>query len=221
MIYAIFNGTHVKFGYTKDRSTIENRIRSLNVGSSNRLELLALSEGKRREEKRIHDVLFQHRANGEWFIKNHEVDYMVGLLLECNASLAVELFTGKFKKYEYRERLAVHDEEKIILAKTENYIGALEVKAAAFRRFKELLKTTSNHVELMGAAELLGISVRYAEHEIFMHLLLKYSTACFVSSGEETEATKRNKSDVLSFVHYTLDRIQAKGRNPKPKRLAA
>jgi hypothetical protein len=68
-IYAIYcpNKKEVKIGYATDPI---KRLSQLQVGTTDRLDLLISFRGGAEEERRIHTVLSEYRLSGEWFIYN-------------------------------------------------------------------------------------------------------------------------------------------------------
>jgi hypothetical protein len=68
MIYFIeaVGGDRVKIGFTVHNS-VQQRIRTLQTGSSHPLRLIHSVNGGRREEKFLHRKYKSHRVVGEWF----------------------------------------------------------------------------------------------------------------------------------------------------------
>ena len=61
----------IKIGFTE--GSIHYRIKALQTGSAERLELLTFSEGTRAEEISLHKQLAAHSVGGEWFESSEEV----------------------------------------------------------------------------------------------------------------------------------------------------
>lgn len=70
MIYIIRCGDAVKVGFSSDPFT---RIKELQTGNPQRLEVIAVFPGSRKLEKGIHARLNQYRISGEWFRWTPEV----------------------------------------------------------------------------------------------------------------------------------------------------
>lgn len=64
MIYLIAAGDRVKIGIAKDPS---KRLASLQIGSPERLDLIATFPGSRKTEARLHERFKRYRLAGEWF----------------------------------------------------------------------------------------------------------------------------------------------------------
>jgi hypothetical protein len=74
MIYAIYNGEHIKIGFSNNP---KRRLKQLSTGSSLRLRLLTTFQGDKTLEKQIHQKHQKVRHNGEWFIVTQELlDYL-------------------------------------------------------------------------------------------------------------------------------------------------
>lgn len=64
-VYVIRSGRHVKIGYTKNAP--KSRLSYLQIGSAEKLTLVATIQGSPALEKRLHVHFADLRANGEWF----------------------------------------------------------------------------------------------------------------------------------------------------------
>ena len=75
MIYVIYAKelNRVKIGYTRDESTLPNRIIALSTGSPTRLEVIKTFSGDREEEKSIHARFSHLRVVNEWFALSREL----------------------------------------------------------------------------------------------------------------------------------------------------
>ncbi len=73
MIYFISNRASkaVKIGYTANDPSA--RLRQLQTGHADRLELRGTTPGDREHEKRIHRRFAKYRISGEWFQAHPEV----------------------------------------------------------------------------------------------------------------------------------------------------
>lgn len=76
MIYFILNNDSIKIGYT---SRPNDRLSQLQTSSPNKLEMLLLLSGNRKDEYFLHNLFKDLRLNGEWFclsdlIKNYIKD---------------------------------------------------------------------------------------------------------------------------------------------------
>ena len=65
MIYFISDGFMTKIGHTSVSS--ESRLKSLQTGNANDLELIFEIDGSQADEKNIHRLLEDDRVRGEWF----------------------------------------------------------------------------------------------------------------------------------------------------------
>lgn len=76
-IYFIQSGGFIKIGFS---SNWGGRLRSLKTSNPNPIELLALIEGTREQERELHARFQTHRAEGEWFKPAPELlDHIGGL----------------------------------------------------------------------------------------------------------------------------------------------
>lgn len=64
-VYVIRSGGHVKIGYT--RNPPENRMSYLQIGSAEKLSLVASFKGSLALEKQLHAHFDDLRTSGEWF----------------------------------------------------------------------------------------------------------------------------------------------------------
>jgi len=64
MIYIISNGRHYKIGYSEHPA---NRLKQLQTGSSDKLILVGVANGTRKDEERIQKAFYPQRIRGEWF----------------------------------------------------------------------------------------------------------------------------------------------------------
>ena len=60
----------IKFGYTRN---IEDRFKTLQIGSPVLLELLGKADGRIHLEQKLHRLLAASRSHGEWFTRTDEV----------------------------------------------------------------------------------------------------------------------------------------------------
>lgn len=69
MIYFICDRARnlVKIGYTRDRVSLEKRLKAFATGNAADLDLLHLQEGDRFSEARIHRNFANLRDRNEWF----------------------------------------------------------------------------------------------------------------------------------------------------------
>lgn len=65
MIYFIRAKNHIKIGFT--RSTVETRLRHIQLGNPYKLEVLGQITGGARMERRLHRKFKKYRAQAEWF----------------------------------------------------------------------------------------------------------------------------------------------------------
>jgi hypothetical protein len=80
MIYFISNGTYTKIGKANNP---EKRIKELQTGCPEDLELKLIIEGNEEKERKIHKVLEKYRIRGEWFYIDFDYDeYLINFLLE-------------------------------------------------------------------------------------------------------------------------------------------
>lgn len=77
MIYFIQKGESgsIKIGYTRsdERSSIDSRLRTLQVGSDEPLNLLAAVPGGPALERKLHSAFASGRLTGEWFRPSREL----------------------------------------------------------------------------------------------------------------------------------------------------
>jgi hypothetical protein len=69
-VYLLETHGAYKIGMSKN---VVDRVKDLNCGSSERVELLAMRRGSQKLEHRLHKRLNTYRLNGEWFRKCDEV----------------------------------------------------------------------------------------------------------------------------------------------------
>lgn len=80
-------GGPIKIGYTTD---LENRIKKLQTGYPDRLQLLLAFPGNKQFEQAIHKQFEQYRLNGEWFRPAPEVLQRIGYFALLNAHVAAK-----------------------------------------------------------------------------------------------------------------------------------
>lgn len=91
MIYFIQNTTSlmIKIGYTGGDPA--QRLRSLQTGHADRLELLGSIRGDKHLERTLHRKLNKHRVTGEWFRPDDEVMKLMDSLLHVSESGNLDL----------------------------------------------------------------------------------------------------------------------------------
>jgi hypothetical protein len=77
MVYAVWNGSHIKIGFSTKFNT---RLKALQGGCPTKLMAIAVRYGHEGTEQKYHELLKDHRVEGEWFtlhtdVLNH-VDWM-------------------------------------------------------------------------------------------------------------------------------------------------
>lgn len=77
MIYFIKQSDYVKIGFT---NRFKTRLNQLQVSSPVKLEVLAIIEGDKTDEKIIHEKFKHISTNGEWFIYCDELKQYIDLL---------------------------------------------------------------------------------------------------------------------------------------------
>jgi DNA-binding XRE family transcriptional regulator len=77
MVYFIKQGDYVKIGFT---NRFKIRLNNLQVSSPVKLEVLAIVEGDKNEEKNMHQKFKHICSNGEWFIYCDELKYYIDTL---------------------------------------------------------------------------------------------------------------------------------------------
>lgn len=77
VIYFVRSGDAVKIGFTSD---LEARLRVLRTDTAGEIELLAVMEGDRREEARLHADFKHLRIKREWFRAEEELLAFIGLV---------------------------------------------------------------------------------------------------------------------------------------------
>jgi hypothetical protein len=76
----------IKIGFSK---SVEARLNNLQMGNINALRLLAVCEGARTEENRLHKKFAKHRVRSEWFKDCKEIrDFIATLLPYCENPLS-------------------------------------------------------------------------------------------------------------------------------------
>ena len=73
MVYFITDGTNIKIGYTSGSPM--NRLKKLQIGSSQRLSLIGYIEGNKEKERELHNKFSNLRLNfkNEWFKGTEEL----------------------------------------------------------------------------------------------------------------------------------------------------
>ncbi len=117
MIYIIRtgheDGGYIKIGYSK--SSVENRVRTLQTGTPLPLEIMAVIDGEISDEKAMHVNLdrFRVRQNGEWFYDCAEIRKILGIAPETErspCSPAIEIDPSKRAiKYAINDMFAYRD----------------------------------------------------------------------------------------------------------------
>lgn len=98
MVYFIKCGKRVKIGHAMDP---RSRLRDLQVGNPEKLELLMVIEGGRRTECEIHKRFAEQRLAGEWFrIEGDLREYMAKVYREKRSRISRQRW-----KRERREKL--------------------------------------------------------------------------------------------------------------------
>jgi DNA-binding XRE family transcriptional regulator len=77
MIYFIKQGDYVKIGFT---NRFKNRLNQLQVSSPIKLEVLAIIEGEKTNEKNMQEKFKHISTNGEWFMYCDELKSYIDLL---------------------------------------------------------------------------------------------------------------------------------------------
>jgi len=77
MIYFIKQSDYVKIGFT---NRFKTRLNQLQVSSPVKLEVLAIIEGDKTDEKDLHEKFNHISTNGEWFIYCDELKQYIDLL---------------------------------------------------------------------------------------------------------------------------------------------
>jgi DNA-binding XRE family transcriptional regulator len=77
MIYFIKQSDYVKIGFT---NRFKTRLNQLQVSSPVKLEVLAIIEGDKTDEKIMHEMFKHISTNGEWFIYCDELKQYIDLL---------------------------------------------------------------------------------------------------------------------------------------------
>lgn len=97
MIYVLKAGEHVKFGFSATKDLAKKRKASQQTGNPILLEQVAIIEGTREDEKRIHQMCAYAATGGgtEWFEINHPI---VDLVMQACA------LPGKFSSIDQRIR---------------------------------------------------------------------------------------------------------------------
>lgn len=87
MIYFIEANRSYKIGFSK---TPEKRVATLQTAQPERIKLLGIANGSRREEQLLHYFLQQHRLEGEWFQRSATVKRAVAIALTLGVPSAIE-----------------------------------------------------------------------------------------------------------------------------------
>jgi len=130
MVYFILNkdSNHVKIGYSKNPTL---RIKTLQTGSSNRLELIAILKGTIKEEKFLQKKFNKYHINNEWFEYNENIREFIKYLDYNNLSTDYILTFFKLMNLTNIElyevfKLGIHYKsyfEKYLLEKYSNYFN--------------------------------------------------------------------------------------------------
>lgn len=90
---------HIKIGYS---SNVKQRFNTIETASGSSMTLLLLIEGNRRDERNFHLMFDLHRAKGEWFYPNEEIESFLKKTVSINKDdhdLILEI-NKKIKKHE-------------------------------------------------------------------------------------------------------------------------
>jgi DNA-binding XRE family transcriptional regulator len=77
MVYFIKQGDYVKIGFT---NRFKTRLTQLQVSSPIRLEVLAIIDGDKSDEQKLHEQFKHISSNGEWFMQCDELKSFIDLL---------------------------------------------------------------------------------------------------------------------------------------------
>lgn len=76
-VYFIKHGDAVKIGFARD---VKKRVGEIQVGCSQKVELLGVCRGSMKTEKRFHQRLASDRIRGEWFSMSPAVERTIQFL---------------------------------------------------------------------------------------------------------------------------------------------
>lgn len=108
MIYFVScNDEFIKIGYCCERN-LKRRMNALQVGNPQRMTLIKVIEGEKKDERELHDRFAHLRVQGEWFKLNEELRAYLAMA----ASFPPNLTLAEVERRHILRVLAAVDENK-------------------------------------------------------------------------------------------------------------